>query len=315
MLQWNDLHLLLMLQRHETMAQAAQVMGINVSTVSRRLATLQREMGTTFFERTSQGCVPTPAAMEPLKIAARMEEQALALQRRVIGQDAEVRGGVTISTVSQMAHDLGPVVATLSRDHPQLKLVLNTTQSTVNLSRRDADIVVRLTDHPPEHLVGRRLGPLRFALYGSHSVLEDVPASPVIREIERLPWLQWAPSFGAVGTAAWMERVVPRARRVAQIDDTSLMREYIRAGVGVAFMPCVSMFECPGTRPLVQMPDDLDAVAYVWILTHPDLLHAGRIKVTLDALERSLRERFERSGLIAARVPRFPEQYLRSSAP
>lgn len=315
MLQWNDLHLLLMLRRHTTMAQAAQVMGVNVSTISRRLATLQRDMGTTFFERTSQGCVPTQAALEPLKIAARMEEQALTLERQVIGQDAEIRGEVTISTIALLASDLSPIFAQLCRDHPQLKLVLNTTQLMVNLSRRDADIVVRLTNNPPEHLVGRRIGPLRFALYGSEDLLKDLPESPVIRDIERLPWLQWAPSFGAVGTAAWINSVLPLAKRAAQVDNTSLMREYIRAGVGVAFMPSMSMFECTGTRPLVQMPEELDAVTYIWILTHPDLLNAGRIKVAMDALEHALRERFERATLSVSRAPQFPEQYLRSSVP
>ena len=306
MLQWNDLHLLLMLERHTTMAQAAQVMGVNVSTISRRLSTIQKQTGTTFFERTSQGCIPTPAARAPLKIAAQMEAQALALERQVVGQDAEVRGEVTISTIAQMANDLGPTIAQLSHAHPALKLSFRTTQSMVNLSRRDADIVVRLTDNPPQHLVGKRIGPLRFGLYGASSLLASVPVKPGIGDIERLPWLQWAASFKAVGTEAWMRQALPRARVVAQVDNTSLMRECIRAGVGVAFMPATSMVGCDDTRALVCIPKQLDTIAYIWVLTHPDLLHAGRIQVVMEALERALRARFERAALSIEHAPQFP---------
>lgn len=288
-LNWDDLKLVLALERAGTMSAAASALGVNHSTISRRLASMQESLGTTFFERSPTGWRPTDAGLKLVEAAARMEAEVTSLGAQLIGQDEQLSGTVRLATVDIMALELSEMVALFRRSHPNILLNVATGNKPINLTRREADIALRITNAPPEHLIGRRLGRMTYSLYASRALTTALGTGPLLRQLESLPWLMWDESCEAHGTQAWMQRHVPRAEIVCYLDSTPVMRSYIEQGVGVGFMPKMLMERSEDIVSLLDAPHDFGVD--LWLLTHPDLKSTGRIKAVMDALDAQLRPR------------------------
>lgn len=288
-LNWDDLKLVLALERAGTMSAAASALGVNHSTISRRMASMQEALGTTLFERSPTGWRPTDAGTKLVEVAARMEAEVSSLDAQLIGQDEQLSGTVRLATVDIMALELSGLVATFRQTHPNILLNVVTGNDPISLTRREADVALRITNAPPEHLIGRRLGRMTYSLYASRALTAQVGTGPLLRQLEALPWLMWDESCEAHGTQAWMQRHVPRAKVVCYLDSTPVMRAYIERGVGVGFMPRMLMRRSEEVVSLLDAPHDFGVD--LWLLTHPDLKNTRRIKAVMDALDAQLRPR------------------------
>ena len=163
-----DLELTLALVRNGTLAAAGERLGVDASTVFRGLQRIERGLGTALFERTRAGYLANELATELAAHAEQMEVALEAARSAVEAQPARVSGTVRITTTDTVLHGLvAPALRSLGQTHPLLIYELHTGNEQANLTRRDADIAVRATRRPPQHLVGKRLGPLRVALYAA----------------------------------------------------------------------------------------------------------------------------------------------------
>jgi len=188
----SDLEVVLALTRAGTLAAAGERLGVNASTVFRSLQKIERGLGTTLFARSRRGYEPGEMAMQLAEQAEHIEAALDASRAVVRQQPGQVSGSVRITTTDTILHWLvAPALASLHALHPLLSFELHTGNELASLTRRDADIAVRATRRPPAHLVGRKVGRIRVALFAaagsgvaSH---EDAAAAPWIAPDDALP--------------------------------------------------------------------------------------------------------------------------------
>src|SRR5262252_431544 len=174
MVDWNDLRYFLALARSGTLARAAAELGINATTVGRRVAALETQVETQLFDRTPDGYVLTPSGRDLLGRAQHMENEAVALERDVIGADRRLAGAVRLTATEMLAtRFIMPHMPRFHRTHPDITLELECTTRRVSLARREADIALRLARPRENNVITRRLASVPLSLYASRAYLEE----------------------------------------------------------------------------------------------------------------------------------------------
>lgn len=275
---WNDLRYFLALCREHSVSQAGKSIGVNHTTVSRRIAALEADLGTRLFDKQAQGYAMTQAAENLYQHALLMEEQAQAIDREIFGQDAELTGLLKLT----VAHDFAErvIVSKLPQfqaAYPCIDLQLLTTTGLIDLAAREADIAVRLTDKPPEYLVGRRVMPLRHGIYGSPEYLRqhDGPSKVILFR-------------GGDKRPEWVAEHFPDATTALGLDDVSTMVGAAKNSMGLARLPCYIGDSEPGVERL-----DLRLTPStwgVWVLSHVDLRSTARVRVCREFLFEALEQ-------------------------
>ena len=149
---------------------AAAALGINHSTIFRRLGQIETVLGVKLFERHRTGYALTPAGEEMAAVAERLDEDITGFTRRLAGQEITPAGELRVTTNdSLLIHLLTPVFARFREKCRDIRLDIVVSNRALNLSQRDADVAIRATDNPPDNLVGRRVARIAWALYGHAS--------------------------------------------------------------------------------------------------------------------------------------------------
>ena len=275
---WDDLRFALALARTGTLSAAGRALGVNHTTVMRRIEVLQEALGARLFDKTPEGYVPTPAGEVVLRSTGRMEEEVQALERTIIGTDDRLTGPVRLTTLDIFADLFMETFADFSTRYPGLSLEVSVDNAARSLTRREADVALRATNKPPEHLIGRRLFTMQYAIYGAPALV----ARAHDEGLGAVPWLAWDERLNARITEDWMRQYVPRARRALIVDSAVIMRRAARAGVGLTFLPIqVAARE----RHLVAFNDPVpDFDMDVWLLTHSDLRRTARVRAFMEHL-------------------------------
>jgi DNA-binding transcriptional LysR family regulator len=270
---WDDLRFLLAVARAGTLSGAARSLGVNHTTVSRRIQALEEHVGVRLFERLSSGWATTEAGEDMLDSARRVEEEMAAADRRVLGQDARLSGTVRVAITDVMAVAFMAEFAAFSEAHPGIELELFAGYHPSNLT------AVRATATPPEHLMGRRVSGLAAAVYGSRAYLRRHPphATPLADHV----WLGFDASLAHLPPARWLREQLPQARIAGRSNSGLVMQEAIRAGLGVGHLFTFQGDADPELERVTQ-PEGYDFG--LWILTHPDLRRTARIRRFVDFL-------------------------------
>lgn len=269
-----DLEVVLALVRGRTLAQAAQRWGADASTVFRALQKLEKNLGQRLFERTRQGYLPTEAAQALAGHAERIEAE-LEAARSAIGAGQEVSGRVRVSTTDSVLRGLVmPCLPALTRKHPGLQLELDATKELVSLTRRDADIALRATPKPPEHLVGRHLGSIRFVA----CVGRAMPPARRRKPLQAQDWIGPDEAMPEHPSVRWRRRQFPRVAPRHLVDSISGVVDAVRAGLGAGVLP-LFMLDCE--PDLVPLGAPLEGCqSELWLLAHPESRHLRRIAAT-----------------------------------
>ncbi len=280
-LDWDDLRLVLAIGREGGLGPAARALGVNHSTVFRRMRTLEDRLGAALFERKAEGYAPTPLGEAGLQAATAMEAQILAFQRAVAGGGGELRGSIRLTAPDDVVFSLLlPILADFRRRHPGLVLEVEVENRFLNLSRREADIAIRSSNRPAETMVGVNVGETALAGYAAHALLRQ---SRVWRD---LPWIGWDEGAGPGRIQQWQAEHLSAGSVVYRCN--SLLNQFAaaEAGIGVALLPCFLADRSPHLERIVP---PLESLTSLWILTHPDLRRAPRIQACMAFLGDGLR--------------------------
>lgn len=279
-LSWNDFRLINAVAEARTLPAAASHLGLDHSTVFRRLRQIEAALGTPLFERHRSGYVPTAAGEEIAALAARVDEDIGAVLRRVAGQSPSPAGEVRLATSDALLFDLlMPLLAEFTRACPDVRLDLVTGNPALNLSRRDADVAVRATTTPPETLVGRKVGRIAWADYRAAALGSVGSADGSGRGG---PWVGFGNALAGLAVASHMRTHVPDNQVACRFDTVAGLVAGIEAGLGHGFLPC---FAGDRHRSLIRLSPPLPSLSSdLWLLTHSDLRHVPRIRVLLDFL-------------------------------
>lgn len=287
-LAWDDLNTVLAVSRGGSLSAAARALGVNHSTVSRRLASLEAAAGHTLFRRLPRGYVPTAAGERLIESAERMESEFRGLTQVLSGEDIRVSGSVRLTAPDDMANFL--LVEPLARfgaRHPEVRIELAIDNRMLNLSRREADVAVRATSNPPANLIGRRPSDIVCAVYGAGGLI-DAGGNPA-RGPGEGPWIAWEDDGQSNAIKSWVTGHCDPARVVYRSNSLANQFAAARAGVGFAVLPCFLCDPCPDLR---RAGPPLEATRTgIWILTHPDMQGAARVTALTDFLFTEIKRR------------------------
>ncbi len=268
---WNGLQYVLSLARAGSHAAAARRLGLDATTVARRVRALETALGARLFERGPDGnWRPTQAGEIAVVRAEAMEAEMATLSVAVRGIDAAAAGTVRVTAVPLLINRvLVPAAPALMARHPGLELELIADIRDLSLTRREADIAIRLTRPGPEvgdRVVARRIGTLDYAVYAADDAVDP-------------PWLSYEGSMAHLPQARWMNRAGER-RSAVTVNDGETLLHGVAAGLGRAILPCLVADGVPGLR---RLPWDGDPMPgrEIWVLTLPDLRHLARVAAVL----------------------------------
>ena len=279
---WDDLRYFLAVHRASTLAGAAAELRINATTVGRRLSALEEQVHTRLFDRTPDGYVLTPAGLDLLPRAERMESEALAVEREVSGADQRPSGLVRVSVTEMLAtRFLVPHLPRFNEHYPDILIDLNCTTRSVNLGRREADIALRLARPHEENVVTRKLASIHLSLYASAEYLATygMPADAE-RSLSGHRAILFASSRAFSLENAWLEARLDGARIVLRSDSVSSIYSAAVAGLGLGLLPtAVADADSSLTRIVT---DTSPEPRVVWQTVHADLQRSARIRAVLD---------------------------------
>ncbi|MED5620712.1 LysR family transcriptional regulator [Ideonella sp. BN130291] len=309
-LDWSDLRYALAVGTAGSLAGAARKLGVNHTTVLRRLDALEAHLGARLFERHRSGYHPTEAGMSLLEQARRMADQADEIERRVLGRDRELTGPLRVTTAFViMEHLLPAPLAGFARRYPGIEVEVVENAFLVDLSRRhadqaqtwarlEADVALRLSANVAEHLVGRQVGMTHcrvYALRGSKDLPQAVTSLSAL--VKEAPWVAFERDAHSRVYDRWMRQQLAQANVRLRVDIFNAMVAMIRTGIGVGVLPTFMEASHADIVPVSEVIPELSVP--VWMLTHPDLRETARVRAFMQFVGDALGERL-RAGASAA---------------
>ncbi len=278
---WDDVRYFLAVARHGSLSAAARALGVNHTTVLRRVAALEAAYGTGLFDKQPGGYVLTAAGDEMHRVALTVEEELAAANRRLSGRDTQLSGTVRVTTIDILAmHFLPRHLAAFRGLYPGMRVDLLIAEASLSLTRREADVAIRSTNKPPENLVGRVVAGLAFAVYGSADYLDRTAADPGRRDWAGRDWVGLDETFDHTRMAQWFKRTVAPERVGHRVNSVAVLVEAVRAGAGLGLLPCGLADRMPELCRLGGLVEEVETK--IWLLTHGDLRHMARVRAFLD---------------------------------
>jgi len=269
-----DLQLILALVRSGTLAKAGKRLGVDQSTVFRSLQRLERGLGTVLFDRSQTGCRPTETAELLAQHAERIESEIEGAKLAVGSADGPAQGLVRISTTDVLLHGLViPSLTQLARREPMLSYEVTASYELANLSKRDADIALRATKRPPEHMIGRSLGAITEAVFGSKLAWPSRKSF----DLTQVKWVDLDDAIPNHPASKWRKRIAPNASLVLRATSIQTVFDSVVNGVGVAVLP---VFMTRGRKDIIRLSEDIEECeTHLWLLTHPESRGLKRVSI------------------------------------
>lgn len=286
-LNWNDLKYFIVVARAGSLARAAEMLGVNHSTVFRRINTLEEALSANLFARLSDGYQLSEEGNDVLKYVDEMFARVNDIQRLLDSQNEALLGPINVTAPNNLAYQFLPgYIRDFQAAYPQININLLVTNTDCDLSRREADVAIRASSAPPDYLVGQRLfslgwsayaAPIYLAKYGRPASEAELADHKVISAHVDLTFL---PAY------RWLEKNIPGSRIVARSNDLVSMSALAVAGIGVAILPDDQAK--PELERLFRV--NFAPTSDIWVLIHPDMKRCRRLKIFRDYLLHRFRE-------------------------
>ena len=279
---WEELQLLHAVSETASLSAAARRLGASQPTMSRRLRSLEERLGARLFDRLPSGLTPTPAGQRLLPLLADMGAAAEAISRAQAGLVDEATGVVRLSVDEVVARFITDHLSELTAAAPGVCLEVLAQHQFANLSRREADLLIRACVPDGPELVTRRLGGLAHAVYGSRSYVDAVPAAQTEDRYRRCNWITYAEyRLWFPAKKRWLDERMQGVPTFAT-NQATVALDAVRAGVGLAILPCVLANGAPEIVPLTDPVPELAENLY--LLIHRDILREPAVRLVIDAL-------------------------------
>lgn len=277
-MEWSDVRIFLAVARSGSLGAAGRALALAQPTVGRRISSLEQTLGQTLFQRTHTGLTLTDEGHAVLPVAERMEEEALAFERRLTGSDARLRGALRITASDWFgSHVLAPALAGFCRQHPDVEIELLTDARLYDLARREADIAFRITPFESPDVVSRRFADIEYGVFVSRDHAQRLQSDVRL--------ITMSAAYAAMPDVAWLHRQFPQARAVYRSNSREVQARACAAGAGMAMLPLRLAASFP---ELVRIPlDEPPPSRSTWVGYHRDLRRLERLRAVLAHLERN----------------------------
>jgi DNA-binding transcriptional LysR family regulator len=284
MFDWSDLRHFLAVHRTGSLAKAGKALHVDQTTVGRRIAQLEQGLGAKLFDRLPDGLRLTEAGRDVLCIAERLEAEALVLDRLVRGRDVNPEGIVRITTSEAFgARFLAPRLGVVRAKYPGVRLEVVTDVRNFNLSRREADIAVRMSATEQDGLVVKTVATVGFALYGATSYVAKRGAPRTTADLAAHDVLGYEESLVRTPEERWITEATGGAPFAIRSNSTNLLHAAIQQGLGVGMLPC---WMGDGDATLERLlPSDAYVQRPLTLVVHEDVRRVARTRLVFEALD------------------------------
>lgn len=278
-MQWDDARLFLAIAREGSFNGAAKRLGVQHSTVSRRIRALEEKLASPLLERKASGYVLTDVGKELERSALRIEKELISFEGAIGNHSDDAAGELRITAILNMASTvLMPYFSRFNSAHPKIQLKVQVTNNSIRLSEREADIAIRQTNSPGETLIGTRLATIASAVYGSRSYCDDVKSGKAAEK--------WIGVDCCENHRVWTKQAWPQADHEFYVDETSLTVAALKEGLGVGFLPCFLGDSDPDLTRFRE-PDSQHDLG-LWLLYHRDLRNTKRVILFREHMKREI---------------------------
>jgi len=278
-MKWDDLKIVLAVSRSGTMSGAAKLLNVQHSTVSRRIKALERQLGTNLVRRNKGSYELTRAGQKVTDTAIRVEKEITSVDGTLLKDDDPLKGVLRVTTINSLASTiLMPMFGAFSRAHPQIELYVMVSSDTANLTNREADIAIRLSNAPPDTLIGKRVATVASTVYGSADYLEEVEAGK-----SDLKWL----GVSCCGFhESWTRETSGSGKHAFNSDEALLTISALREGLGISYLACHIGDAEPTLRRYCEPESRFDLG--LWLLIHPESRSNIRVMTFRDFMIREI---------------------------
>ena len=285
---WNHLRDFLALARERTLAKAGRVRGIDPSTVYRRLHALEKELGSSLFERRGRGYVLTANGEGLVAHASRVEEEVLLLERAIAGRDQALTGSIRVTTTDTIAQRLlAPHLVEFYDSYPLIRMDLALDDRVFRLGRGEADVALRPDKRPSEDdVIPRQLATVHSALYASKDYLARAGRPKRRADLAKHSLIDLDETLAHVPYARFTNRFAPSTNVVFRSSSLLGQATAVEHGVGIGVVPCFLMDDNPSVVRLFGIERSLESA--LWLLVHRDLRHMARIRAFVDFVSRAI---------------------------
>ena len=288
MYDWNDLKYLLAVARHGGNVAAARALGVNPSTVQRRLAELERRLGAVLVERRQSGYRLTLLGETMLPHAESVASAARAFGEHLQGAARAEVGIVRLTCPEPIAIRIAQsgLLDRFRARHPDLNIAFVLSDRYIDLARGEADVALRSGDTDDGALVGRKIADSIWAIYASRAYLAQHGAPDSIGALGARPLISFSEKLSKHRIAVWLREIAPDATFVARSDSVLGLVSAAKSGQGVAPLPIALGDAEPD---LVRILGPIPELTRAWrILCHPDRRHDRRVVAFFDFIHEEL---------------------------
>src|SRR5262245_9389110 len=281
---WNDVRYVLAISRGRTLAAAARLLGVDSTTIARRLSAVQETLGARLYQRLPDGTLRlTTAGDRAVLHAERIEREIAAFGTALAGVGSAISGTVRVTSVPIIVNRvLVPAAPALLKRHRGLDLELVADARDLSLTRREADLALRLARPKTggTKVIARRVGALRYDVYAS--------ARHSVRDARKLPWITYDDAMTHLPQARWMAATADRDNEEiasVHVNDSEGMLQAVAAGLGRSLLPCVVADGDSRLRKLGARQGPPVLTRELWLLAHSELRRLRRIEAVVDWIE------------------------------
>lgn len=276
-LNWDEFRLIKAIADSHSLVGAAEKLGLNHSTVFRRLTALEAAIGQRLFERSRLRYQPTAAGEAMVNVASDVGESIVEFERRVAGRDIKPSGALRVATSDTLAiYVLPPILNQFSAAYPGVQLDLALSSQNLSLSRRDATVALRAINGPTDPLVGEKICSMRWAIYCTPEL-----ASRYGNDIVgAAPWITSGENYSPLRGRRWFEKHIAREQQVCRADTVLAMAGLAARGYGATILPCFVGDAAGGLVRVGELQPELDIE--LWLVTHAELSHLARVRAFMD---------------------------------
>lgn len=268
---WDDYRFFYTLAQTGSVRSSADRLAVNPSTVTRRLEGLESRLGVKLFVRSHTGLELTADGSDLYARLAPLAVDLRDLEATLSSWGDAVAGSIRLAIPDVLTIILMPEFASYTNAHPEVRLELIPDNRALDLARAEADLAIRVTDEPPEHLIGRQLGESRLGIFGSRRYLA---VHDPLTDPEQVSWIE--SPIESVRAPGFRNRYFPRVPVRMCCHGVLLQQAAAAADLGITLLPCV----LGDADERLQRIGELEALEAqpIWLLFHPDLRGAARIQ-------------------------------------
>ncbi len=289
---WDDLRYALAVSEHGSLSAAADMLGVNASTVLRRIAALERSVGARLFERDRTGYRVTQEGGVLMAALLPVQERIAGISRSFVPEGEGAESVVRMSAPAALSSALiAPRLSQFRASHPGLTVHLQTTNGGVPGKLGMLDLALSYGRPISGDMVVRKLGEVGYGLYASPELLSRYRGAKRF-VLDGMPLIGFAEPDLLLAPVEWLQKAGSDAQTVLRTDDANSRFSSVVSGVGVAVLPCFLADQAPGVTRIYG-PETVGRVE-LWQATHKESRHVSRMRVLVDFVVKLTRDRRQR---------------------